>query len=64
VALGVGAALVVSQWVKPLLFDESSRDPVVFIGVAVVLLMVAAFASLVPARRAGRVDPMRALRTE
>ena len=64
VGLGAIAALVVSQWVKPLLFEESARDPVVFVGVAVILIVVAALASLVPARRAGRVDPMRALRTE
>ena len=64
VALGGAIALVVSRWVKPLLFDESPRDPVVFAGVAVALLAVAALASFIPARRAARVDPMRALRTE
>ncbi len=64
VGLGAGIALVVSGWVKPLLFEESPRDPVVFVGVAATLLAVAALASLLPARRAARVDPMRALRTE
>jgi predicted permease len=64
VGLGAGIALVVSGWVRPLLFEESPRDPVVFAGVAAMLLAVAALASWLPARRAARVDPMRALRTE
>jgi putative ABC transport system permease protein len=64
VALGGAIAVVVSRWVKPLLFEVSPRDPVVFAGVAAVLLAVAAVASFVPARRAARTDPMRALRTE
>ena len=64
VGLGTGIALVVSRWVAPLLFAESPRDPAVFLTVAVTLLAVALLASFVPARRAGRVDPMRALRPE
>jgi putative ABC transport system permease protein len=64
IVLGGAIALLVSRFVKPLLFGESPRDPVVFVGVAVALLAVAALASFIPARRAARVDPMRALRTE
>ena len=64
IALGGAIALVVSGWVRPLLYEESPRDPLVFGGVAAVLLAVAALASFLPARRAARVDPMRALRTE
>jgi ABC-type antimicrobial peptide transport system permease subunit len=64
VALGTAIALIVSRWVAPLLFEESPRDPTVFGVVAATLLAVALVASLVPARRAGRVDPMRALRSE
>jgi putative ABC transport system permease protein len=64
VALGAAIAVVVSGWVKPLLFDVSPRDPAVFMAVAAVLLAVAALASFVPARRAARTDPMQALRTE
>ena len=63
-ARGAPWRCAVSGWVKPLLFQESPRDPLVFAVVAVVLLAVAALASFVPARRAARVDPMRALRTE
>jgi ABC-type lipoprotein release transport system permease subunit len=58
IALGVG------RWVQPLLFNESARDPLVYGFVAVSLLAVAAVASFIPARRASRVDPMQALRSE
>ena len=64
VVLGGAIALFVGRWVKPLLFDVSPRDPAVFAGVGAVLLGVAALASLIPARRAGRVDPIEALRAE
>jgi ABC-type antimicrobial peptide transport system permease subunit len=64
VVLGGAIAFVVGRWVKPLLFDVSPHDPLVFAGVAAVLLGVAALASLIPARRAGRVDPILALRAE
>ena len=47
-----------------LLFDTSPRDPAIFGLVAVVLLVVALFASVVPAWRASRVDPIEALRTD
>ena len=52
------------KWSAPLLFDESARDPVVFGLVAATLVLVAAFASWLPALRAARVDPVHALRTE
>jgi len=64
VALGTVIALIVGRWVAPLLFEESPRDPAVFVFVAATLLAVALVSSLAPARRAGRVDPMQALRSE
>jgi putative ABC transport system permease protein len=64
IALGGVIALAAARWVKPLLFDESARDPVVYGGVTVVLLAVALVASLVPARRAATVDPNTALRSD
>jgi putative ABC transport system permease protein len=64
VALGAALALVVGRWVRPLLFRESPYDPAVFVGVAALLLFVATLASVLPARRAAGVDPMRVLRTE
>ena len=64
VVLGAGIALGVGRWVEPLLFNESAHDPVVFGFVALILLVVAGVASFIPARRASRVDPMQALRSE
>ena len=64
VVIGGGIAAAMGKWVRPMLFQVSPYDPVVFIGVAGVLLGVAVAASLVPARRAGKVDPMTALRSE
>ena len=63
-ALGLAAALIAGRFVAPLLFETSPRDPAVFAGVAAVLLLTAVAASAVPALRAARVDPNRALRDE
>jgi predicted permease len=63
-ALGAVVALAAGRWIAPLLFDESPRDPVVFVSVIGVLTGVALLASVVPAVRAARVDPNVALRAE
>ena len=52
------------KWLEPLLFDESPSDPAVFAIVTLILLGVTAIASWIPARRASRVDPSVALRTD
>ncbi len=64
IAIGVVIALAGSNWLGPLLFQESPRDPLVFGFVTVMLLGVTALASFVPSRRAARVDPIVALRSE
>jgi putative ABC transport system permease protein len=64
VALGGAIALAAGQWIAPLLFEESPRDPIVFASVAAMLLAVAIAATFVPALRAARVDPTVALRSE
>jgi predicted permease len=62
--IGAVVALSAARWVKPLLFDESPNDPLVFVLVTATLLAVTVAASWIPARRAARVDPQVALRTE
>jgi predicted permease len=62
VVLGSVIALWAGKFVKPLLFEVSPRDPVVFVLVIVSLLGAALVASLIPAIRATRVDPISALR--
>jgi ABC-type antimicrobial peptide transport system permease subunit len=64
VGIGTAVALLAGTWIKPLLFDESPRDPIIFGTVAFVLLAVTMIASFIPARRASRVDPNRALRSD
>jgi putative ABC transport system permease protein len=64
VAIGAVVALYATRWVKPLLFDVSPRDPVVFGSVVLILIVVAIAASWIPARRAARVDPQVALRSD
>ncbi len=63
-ATGIPAALVLTRFLSTLLFDVRPADPVTFVGVAVLLALVAFAASYIPARRAMRVDPMVALRYE
>jgi predicted permease len=62
--LGGLFAAAAARWVQPLLFEQSARDPVVFLSVAAILVTVAAMASSVPALRATRADPNRTLRAE
>jgi putative ABC transport system permease protein len=64
VAIGLGAALAATQLVKSLLFEVTPRDPVTLMAAPALLVAVAVLASLVPAIRATRVDPMIALRAE
>jgi len=64
VASGLGIALVASRVMQSLLYDTSPREPLVTVGVAALLVAIAAAASAIPARRAAGVDPVDVLRTE
>jgi len=63
-ALGVPSALAASRLVGHMLFDVSTYDPATLVTVALALAAVATVAGYVPARRAMRVDPIVALRSE
>jgi predicted permease len=62
VAIGVVGALAGTRLLRSLLFDVSPTDPWVLGGTAAVLVVIAVAASLAPARRATRVDPVEAMR--
>jgi putative ABC transport system permease protein len=62
IVLGLGLSLGLSRFMESQLFGVGQRDPVVFVGVAVLLFLVALAACYIPARRATQVDPMVALR--
>jgi putative ABC transport system permease protein len=62
VVLGLLVSVVVTRMASSLLFGVTPNDPVTFVGVPLVLVAVAALASYIPARRATRIDPVRALR--
>jgi len=62
--VGLVCAGLLSSYIKSLLFQVQPTDPIVYAGVALVLLLVALLASYLPARRAAKIDPMVALRTE
>jgi predicted permease len=64
VVLGLIGSLVASRGLSPLLFDVSPSDPWTLSGACTVLLLVSALAAYVPAVRATRIDPRRALSAE
>jgi putative ABC transport system permease protein len=62
--VGLAASLAAGRLMRDLLYEIKPLDPVVFAAVAATLIAVAAFACVIPAWRASRLDPMQALRSE
>ena len=62
--IGVAGAIAASRLLKTFVFGVSTLDPLVLVLAAVLVLMLAMAASLLPARRAASIDPMKALRAE
>jgi len=63
-AIGLPAAAALTRLLKSLLFRVGALDPLTYASVPPVLLLAAALASYLPARRAARIDPVEALRSE
>ena len=61
---GVALAVVSARWVQPLLFQQSATDPWIYAGASAAMTVVALVASVIPAIRASRADPITVLRTE
>lgn len=64
VVAGVIVAVLSGRFLEPLLFHQSAIDPLVYLGVAILMITVATGASALPAWRASHVDPASALRTD
>jgi putative ABC transport system permease protein len=62
VALGLAGAGALTRWMESLLFQVRATDPLTFVSIAALLVLVTLLACYIPARRATRVDPMVALR--
>jgi ABC-type antimicrobial peptide transport system permease subunit len=64
VAIGIASAFGLTRFIVSLLFGVKALDPTVFAAIPLLLTAVALLAVWIPARRASRVDPVIALRTQ
>jgi len=64
VVAGLASFAVVGRFLRGLLFGVAPSDPVTLIGVVLIVVIVAAAASWLPAWRASRIDPLEALRLD
>ena len=64
IGIGIAGGFAASRLMEQVLFEVDPADPVIYIAVSATLLLVAEFASWLPARRATRIDPVAALRMD
>jgi len=64
IAIGLGASFLATRWIESMLYGVSRNDPITILIAILSMVVVAALAGFLPARRATRVDPMVALRYE
>jgi putative ABC transport system permease protein len=64
IVVGLVGSFLLTRTMRSLLFEVSPTDPVIVCSVVLLLILIAMLASYIPARRATRVDPMIALRSE
>jgi predicted permease len=64
IVLGIAGAYFISKLMQQALFEVDPAEPLIYLAVAAMLLLIAEFASWLPARRATRIDPVIALRSE
>jgi ABC-type antimicrobial peptide transport system permease subunit len=64
ILIGLAGALALSRVLRRMLFEVEPTDPLTFVAIAVLLAAVCLLASYLPTRRALRVDPLTALRSE
>jgi ABC-type antimicrobial peptide transport system permease subunit len=64
ISAGILGSLALTRWLQSQLFEVSPTDPVTFLSVALLLVLISMAACWIPARRATRVDPMTALRCD
>jgi predicted permease len=61
---GCAIALLLTRWIQSVLVETKSTDPLTYMGITAMFLLIVVFASWLPAHRAASVDPMQALRSE
>jgi ABC-type antimicrobial peptide transport system permease subunit len=62
--IGASAALLAARYIESQLFGVKANDPFIFVGAILTLAAAAGLAGYIPARRAARIDPIKALRYE